>query len=66
MERRNNEKVETTANEAIGILETLTEVPTKPEDVVPLNIEKALASYTEAERKRNHGPCKSNRRKKSR
>lgn len=27
MERRNNEKVETTANEAIGILETLTEVP---------------------------------------
>ena len=51
MERRNNEKVETTANEAIGILETLTEVPTKPEDVVPLNIEKALASYTEAERK---------------
>ena len=51
MERRNNEKVETTANEAIGILETLTEVPTKPEDVVPLNIDKALASYTEAERK---------------
>ena len=28
MERRNNENVETTANEAIGILETLTEVPT--------------------------------------
>ena len=51
MERRNNENVETTANEAIGILETLTEVPTKPEDVVPLNIDKALASYTEAERK---------------
>lgn len=47
MERRNNENVETTANEAIGILETLTEVPT----VVPLNIDKALASYTEAERK---------------
>ena len=51
MERRNNENVETTANETIGILETLTEVPTKPEDVVPLNIDKALASYTEAERK---------------
>ena len=31
MERRNNENVETTANETIGILETLTEVPTKPE-----------------------------------
>ena len=43
MERRNNENVETTANETIGILETLTEVPTKPEDVVPLNIDKALA-----------------------
>ena len=60
MERRNNENVETTANETIGILETLTEVPTKPEDVVPLNIDKYRSRA-----QRNHGPCKSNRRKKS-